>query len=45
MTPLSTRTTTRGKFVWGKTDEEIWKAEYAPAEQRARQMKTIETEC
>ena len=27
MTPLSTRTTTRGKFVWGKTEEEILNAE------------------
>jgi hypothetical protein len=37
--------TTRGKFVWGKTEEGMFKAEAAPARQRATQMKTIVREC
>lgn len=44
MTPLSTKTTTRGKSVWGKTEEEMLRAEKAPARQRAAQMNTIEIE-
>src|SRR5512137_1971931 len=45
MTPLSTRTTTRGKLVCGKTEEGTVNAEYMLAIQRARLMKIIETVC
>jgi hypothetical protein len=41
MTPFSTRMTTRGKSVCGKTAEGIVDAAYAPAMQRAKTMKTI----
>jgi len=38
MTPLSFSTPTRGRFIWGKTDEEIFSAENAPARPAAATM-------
>ena len=43
MTPLSTRITTRGKSVCGKTDEGMWNAAYAPPRHSATDMNAIAT--
>jgi hypothetical protein len=41
ITPLSTRITTRGKSVCGKTDDGTWNAAYTPATHRAALINVI----
>src|SRR5215469_14560269 len=45
MMPLLTRTTTRGKFVSGKTDDGVLRAHKIPAKQRTAAMNVIESAC
>src|SRR5579884_1250643 len=45
MTPLSTSTTTRGKLVWGKTEDGMVQADRIPARQRQAVRKMTALDC
>src|SRR5579859_4565995 len=45
MMPLSTRMTTRGKSVWGNTDDGVCSAENTPARHNATAMNVMEIAC